>query len=235
MKLIAIDGVDIQNKDEKQLLSLIRGALDTQICISVASGSEPRTECVQRWPVQPPTVERIFGDRYQDPRIRIRHFRSHQARIELQQATIAMLKAGRAIRIDLRESSGGDLFEALDCAALFVEGEAPMVEFRAIRGENKVITAPASLPTITAPIDILIGPDTSSAAEIFAGILRLQASARLIGERSYGKCTSQKGFPLSDGSTLWLTNLVVYFTDGHTCEGQGLEPDIKVKARGLVK
>lgn len=110
-----------------------------------------------------------------------------------------------------------------------------MVEFRAIRGESKVITAPTSLPTIIAPIDILIGPDTSSAAEVFAGILRIHANVRLIGERSYGKCSSQKGFPLAGGSTLLLTNLIVYFMDGRTCEGQGLEPDSNTKPLSLAK
>ncbi|MCB1882140.1 MAG: hypothetical protein KDI54_19150 [Gammaproteobacteria bacterium] len=228
-RLLAIDGVDIQNQNKEQLLSRIRGGIHTLTCLSVEIGSVPRTECIQRRPVQPPSVERIFTEKGQKPRIRIRNFRSHQTRIELQQAITAMQKLGLPIRIDLRESSGGDLFEALDCAALFVDGGTPIVEFRAIHGEDKVITAPSSFPMITAPIDILIGPDTSSAAEIFAGILRIHAGARLIGERTYGKCTSQKRFSLADGSSLWLTNLVVYFTDGRTCEGHGLETRYQCK------
>jgi len=225
MRLLAVDGVDVQYDNSDQLLARFRGKIDTKICVTVTASSGPRTACVRRHAVQPPTIERIFSAKGQDSRIRIREFRGHQTRVELYQAIIAMQESGLPIRIDLRESSGGDLFEALDSAALFVEGGVPMVEFRAIRGENKIILAPESLPTITAPVDILIGPNTASAAEIFAGILRISADAHLVGERSYGKCTSQKGFPLADGSTLWLTNMVVYFVDGRTCEGRGLEPD----------
>jgi len=84
------------------------------------------------------------------------------------------------------------------------------------------VKVPASLPEYKVPLTILVGVDTASAAEIFAGILQKAGRANLVGRHTRGKCVSQTDFTLTDGSILRLTNLQVFFSDGSTCQGKGL-------------
>ena len=82
--------------------------------------------------------------------------------------------------------------------------------------------------TYSMPLTLLVGPDTASAAEIFAGILRRHERGLLVGQTTYGKCASQTDARLSDGSVLRYTNREVLFPDGDTCTGKGLTPDLAV-------
>ena len=81
-------------------------------------------------------------------------------------------------------------------------------------------------------IAVLIGPDTNSAAEILAAVLRRRHPDRvvLVGARSMGNVERVDPFEFDDGSTLWLATAVFHWPDGQTWEGAGLEPDVPVAA-----
>jgi len=81
-------------------------------------------------------------------------------------------------------------------------------------------------PKLPSPTGLLIDHRTASAAEILAGILQHYHASLLIGEPSFGKCVSQKLFPLSNGGGLWLTTLGITFPNNHSCTGEGLQSDI---------
>ena len=81
---------------------------------------------------------------------------------------------------------------------------------------------------LTMPVILLIGPDTASAAEIFAGILQRHERAVLVGQTTRGKCTTQTDQRLADGSVLRFTNREVLLADGSRCSDVGIEPDTPV-------
>jgi carboxyl-terminal processing protease len=86
--------------------------------------------------------------------------------------------------------------------------------------------------SLRVPVAVLIGPNTISASEIFAGCLNAQYPERvtLVGERTAGNIEAVRSFDLDDGSTLSLAVETFHRPDGSTWEGVGLDPDIVVNA-----
>ena len=218
-RLIAIGDRDVSDLDDEQISSLLKGKLGTEVCLKLERHDQLQTTCVTRNELNVPTVEHLWGGL-----LRIRTFRSLETRSILQ-SELEQLAPDQTLVIDLRESPGGDLYEALDCAALFLPAGSELATLRYREGKEQQVYAPDALPTFKGKLKLIVGADTASAAEIFAGILQYYGRAQLIGEKTYGKCVSQTILPLSDGTRIKLTNLEVYFPDGSTCQGQGLLPD----------
>jgi C-terminal processing protease CtpA/Prc len=80
------------------------------------------------------------------------------------------------------------------------------------------------------PVAVLIGEDTVSAAEMFAGGMQALGRARVVGVPSAGNTENLIGHQLSDGSRLWLAELVFRLPDGTLIEGRGVQPDRLVEA-----
>jgi carboxyl-terminal processing protease len=222
-RLLSVGNREVLNMDEEQLSMLLKGAVDTVVCMELERHSQLQTTCVTRSTLKVPTVEHLW-----DGLLRIRTFRALETRSILQ-SELERLPAGETLVIDLRESPGGDLFEALDSAALFLPPGTMLAKLKYREGKIRQVLAPESLPTFEGELKLIVGADTASAAEIFAGILQYYGRAQLIGEKTHGKCVSQTILPLSDGSRVKLTNLELYFPDGTTCQGRGLSPDNKDK------
>ncbi len=134
-------------------------------------------------------------------------------------------KSGSRIILDLRGCPGGDLFEALEIAGMFVPAGLPLITTYDRSGKVHSYTSPAGIK-LSSPVCILMDNRTASAAEILAGILKTASITRLVGERSYGKCESQTIFNLSNGGELWLTTLSIHFSDDTSCTLNGVQPDV---------
>ncbi|MDZ7762323.1 MAG: S41 family peptidase [Desulfovermiculus sp.] len=134
--------------------------------------------------------------------------------------------------IDLRESGGGDLFEALDCAGLFVpQGKSLGGLMTRESGKSMVFSPPGD--KVSMPVVLLVGPDTASAAEVFAAALAYHGRARLVGRPTFGKCTTQTEVKLSKGSVLRFTNGRILAPEGQECWSSGLVPDVLVSEDAL--
>ena len=157
--------------------------------------------------------------------LHINEFVAHDTAPGLSARLKALVRPGDRVVFDLRGCPGGDLYEALEIAGMFVPAGRPLVltndrsnkiqTFRSPRGKKQ-----------QSPFLLLIDSRTASAAEILVGILQYHGLAHVVGERSYGKCVSQTLFPLSDRGGLWLTTLAVNFPNNMSCNGAGIAPDI---------
>ncbi len=220
-RLLAVGEQQVQNQTGPALASLLRGPPGSVVCLLLQQQQKPFDLCMARAPLQAVSVE-ILGA----GRLRIRAFHAHETRIRLQQILeLWDLSPDQELVIDLRGSPGGDLYDALDSAALFLAPKLPLVTLYETGRRPEVVTVPSSLPTWEMPLRLLVDRNTASAAEIFAGILHYYQRAQLQGETTYGKCLSQTLYPLSDGSRLRLTNMRVVFPDGSSCQGRGLPVD----------
>jgi carboxyl-terminal processing protease len=136
-----------------------------------------------------------------------------------------LAKSNSRIVIDLRGCPGGDIFEALEIAGMFVPPGLPLLTTYDRAGKLHSYTSPKG-EKLRPPAALLIDKSTASAAEVLAGILKKQGLTPLIGEQSYGKCTSQTIFNLSNGGQLWLTTLAIHFSDDTPCSQTGVQPDL---------
>ncbi|KXZ50678.1 hypothetical protein GPECTOR_15g362 [Gonium pectorale] len=142
--------------------------------------------------------------------------------------------------LDLRNNPGGVFEEAVAAASLFLSpGD---VVAKTIRGPEEVVDTVwqvgslpedvfPSLPGRLAvkPVVLLGNRSTASASEVFAGALRDNGRATLLGERTFGKGLVQYYFPLREGKDGGVRVTVAkYLTpSGYdiSSRGAGLIPD----------
>ena len=231
--LLEVDGKKIQGLDMISVADRLRGEAGTPVKLTVRGADGRRvTKTVVCEAFRPLDVEPIQpGD---DQVLRVREFVGGRTRPALL-ATIDFLRVKEEtvpLFIDLRDASGGDLYEALDIAGLFLPAGTLLGILRSPGGERRLFHAPGG-QKISRSVFLFVGPETASAAEILAGILQQQGRARLIGRRTYGKCCSQTDAILSDGSVLRYTNSEMLFPDGGSCNGAGLVPEITISDNDL--
>jgi len=166
--------------------------------------------------------------------IQISDFVSHETAPFFASLYTTLHRSGATLILDLRGCAGGDLFEALEIAGLFVPPGFPLISTYDRTGKIHAYSSPAGTK-LPRPSGILMDSRTASAAEVLAGIFKSYNLAPLVGERTYGKCESQTVFKLSDGGELWLTTLAIHFADDSTCTQVGVQPDIPYPDISIAK
>jgi carboxyl-terminal processing protease len=231
VRLTRVDGVEVAALPLAEVASRLRGEPGTPVRLGLGSAAPAQDLELVRQPFRRVPVEpvRVAGHRV----VRVRDFATGATRTHVAVA-LGPLAAGETAILDLRDSPGGDLFEALDSAALFVPQGTLLARTRSAAGQVRSYLSPPGAKLRPPSVVLWIGPGTASAAEIFAGILSRHGLARLVGGRTFGKCRTQTDLTLSDGSVLRLTNRVVLLPDGQDCTGVGLAPDVEVDPEGLL-
>lgn len=233
--LHSIDGREISNLDLKKISGLLDEALktnDVSLAVSSEANSQRKTYRISPSNTKPSSIMwKRFGT---ITVVRIPNFVSHETAPRLLSLYKTMKWEKGIVIIDLRNCSGGDLFEAIQIAGFFVPDGLPMVQLHDRSGKVQIYRAPSGAKRST-PAAVVIDRHTASAAEVFAGILQYHKLTRLVGETSYGKCVSQTVAPLVNGGTLWFTNILILFPDLHSCTGKGLRPDIVIDEVMVMK
>ncbi|MDP2321096.1 MAG: S41 family peptidase [Acidobacteriota bacterium] len=88
----------------------------------------------------------------------------------------------------------------------------------------KTLTVPVTLHVEAPPVAVLVGPTTASSGEAIAIAFRGRSSTRLFGATTRGLTTSNRVFPLSDGSLLNLTTAAFADRTGAPYQN-GVTPD----------
>jgi carboxyl-terminal processing protease len=232
VRLRRVDGVEVTALPLPDVASRLRGEAGSAVQLDVEDPGQRRVVRLLRQPFRASAVEPVtVGGRRV---VRVRDFAARTTRTHLAVALRDVVAQGDAVVVDLRESPGGDLFEALDAAALFVPPGAVLASTRDAEGAVKVYESPPGKKLRPPSLVLWVGPGTASAAEIFAGILQRHGLARLVGTRTFGKCSTQTDVALSDGSVLRLTNREVLLPKGSGCSGSGLSPDVAVEGDALL-
>lgn len=167
--------------------------------------------------------------------IRLREFVQGKTTAALS-ATIAALvprlqEKQQPLILDLRLCAGGDLYEAIKSAALFLPGNVLVATTVDNDAHTKPYrTLPHNHPLVQQPVLLLTGPETASSAEVFSAALAYHERAYIVGQTTCGKCTSQTFIGLRDGSALKLTNLKIFYPSGVFCNGQGIRPQFRQEA-----
>lgn len=128
--------------------------------------------------------------------------------------------------IDLRDNGGGRIDLMLSTLGLVQDGGSIGKSSGRVREQELRVPAGQVIPELAdTPIVVLIGPDSASAAEMFAAGIRYLGRARIVGEPSAGNTENIVPHDLADGSRLWLAELTYRLPDGTEIEGIGVQPD----------
>jgi carboxyl-terminal processing protease len=241
-QLVEVDGRTTEGIAFAELESLLPGQPGTSCRLRLRrpDGSEREVEVTRRV-IETRSVKGIArgpegwrymldGDR-QVGYLRIASF-TERTLGELDAALAEMEAEGLSgLVIDLRNNGGGSLDAAVGAVDRFLSKGA-IVSTRG-RGETgSTWDATADPRDVMVPLVVLVNRASASASEVMAGALRDHGRAKLVGERTYGKGSVQRIFPLPDGAgTVKLTTARYSLPSGRTVTREpgatkwGVEPD----------
>lgn len=227
---------DISLYDAKQLLN---GAAGSEVKLRVLrANSSPLTLSVKRGNSKAPSSEaRMDANRVGV--LRINSFgdgEANDARTRLQDL---MKQGAQKIVLDLRDTAGGSLNEAVAVANLFIKDG---VIAQTIGREGKAIKTFSADPkalVFSGPVVVLIDPGTAGAAEVVASAIVERTRGQVVGERSFGAGTEQQLFTLRGGDGLLLTTVKWATSSGKTFLGEdrahsGVTPSVEVKGQEVA-
>ena len=133
------------------------------------------------------------------------------------------------VLLDLRFNPGGytNVVEAIADFLL----DANQVIYKTVdRNGGTVDHVTRNNKLFTGGVTVLINGGSASASEILAGALRDHRQVTILGTTSYGKGTVQQGYPLGDGSRVWVTVQTYRTPAGTDINKVGIEPDVVIPA-----
>lgn len=141
---------------------------------------------------------------------------------------IAAIEAAgpRGLVLDLRGNIGGLNEDLRRIAGALLGNDVPIGTMRG-RGGSEDLRANAA-KHFSGPLVILIGPLSSSAAEILAAAVQDRARGKLIGRATNGSVLSAQFFPLPDGGAVTVPTHDYFRINGRRIESVGVEPDIEI-------
>ncbi|MDB4042691.1 carboxy terminal-processing peptidase [Gammaproteobacteria bacterium] len=129
-----------------------------------------------------------------------------------------------AVLIDLRDNSGGSLFEANKLTGLFVSSGATL-QVKESNGSVRSWGDARAKQIWKKPMAVMVNRYSASASEIFAGAIQDYQRGIIIGQKTFGKGTVQKLDALSSGQ-IKITESKFYRITGAGMQSKGIHPDI---------
>lgn len=222
-----VDGKPVSSMGGDSAVAAIHGRVGTVVKLTVVrKHGTPFVVSVTRGQIQPITA---YGRVLRHHLGYIQVFSFGDGTADQFAAALRQLKSKHVhgLIIDLRQNPGG-----------FVDAAQQMVSDLLTNGvvayeeqTDKSLTPLNVLDghqILHVPIAILVDSGTASAAEITSAALREEASAVLVGTRTYGKGSMQSVYTLSDGSTIRLTDRLWLTPDKQSVSNRGLKPDFTV-------
>lgn len=226
-RLLAINHKEIAGLELAQVSTLLDLAVKKQqVDITLSNCSSVKRKSYKIHPTDSPSASLVWKRAGNFVIIRVKEFVSHDTAPKFAALYTTVVKNKLKVVIDLRGCAGGDLYEAVEIAGMFVSSGLLLATTHDRAGMKQTYRAQSG-EKLPHPFLLLLDHRTASAAEVLAAILKYYKITLLVGVQSVGKCVSQEIIPLSSGGDLWLTTLEIRFPDGMTCiKGQGLDPDI---------
>ncbi len=133
--------------------------------------------------------------------------------------------------IDLRNNPGGLLNIAVKITQDFLPAGKTIVSTKGRIPTSDTISKSnnSNGEFLTLPMVVLINEGSASASEIFAGAMKDNKRAVIVGSQSFGKGSVQSVIPLPDGSGLRLTTAKYFTPSGISIHGKGITPDVVIK------
>jgi carboxyl-terminal processing protease len=228
---------DISLYDAKQLLN---GPGGSEVKLRVLrANSSPLTVSVKRGTARAAAAE----SRMEAGRVgvlRINSFADGEA-VEARNRLQDLIKQGaQKIVIDLRDTAGGSLAEAVAVANLFIK-DGVIAQTVGREGKAlKTFSADPKAAIFSGPVIALIDTGSAGAAEVVASALLERDRGQVVGEKSFGAGTEQQLFSLRGGDGLLLTTVKWASSAGKTFLGEdrahsGVTPTVEVKGQEVAE
>ena len=261
--LVKVDGTSTAGLTVEDVRAAVKGEPGTTVVLTVRRAGTPDREVgVRRAVIEVAPVKGVARtaadplkwDWFADPArqvafVRLTSFSEKSDKAVRDAVAEAEQQGARALILDLRDNPGGLLTQAAAVADLFLTA-GPIVSTATRRGGDGAAIPTRSLtakadgtifePAADKPVAVLVNRMSASAAEIVAAALQDNKRAVVVGERSYGKGSVQKVFPLSAGAAvkltteIWLTPAgknIHRWPDSKDADEWGVRPDAGLEVK----
>jgi carboxyl-terminal processing protease len=132
--------------------------------------------------------------------------------------------------LDLRLNSGGSSTVAYPIMSFFTSGKLGAFVSREESRDLEIDADPIQ-NSQSVPMIVLVGEESASFSEIFAGIMQDSGRGKVVGQTSLGNVEVLNAFDFDDGSILWIASetFVSAFSDDNW-EQTGIIPDVEAYA-----
>lgn len=130
-----------------------------------------------------------------------------------------------AVVLDLRYNSGGAQVALQKVLAEFLPSGTLIATLKNAHGQTHLLVPPGVQP-VASHLVVLVGPASSSAAEVTASVLKHYGRAKLVGLPTAGDVMSAGNVTFRDGSILQIPIATVLDPSGVNLERVGVTPDI---------
>jgi len=221
--ITAIDGKSLLSMEAGTAAEKLSGEVGTRISLKLLRNGEALSVNLIRQQLE---IESVTGDILDNnvAYIRISSFNAKTAEQFGNTLNSITAVGAKSLIIDLRQNSGGVTSALKPMLNRFVSS-AIIATAEYADGSRKAIIETDSGTIVDMPVAVLVDGGTASAAELFAGALRDEYGAVIIGTQTMGKALIQNTYEFSDGSALTISTARVYLTKSGTWEGTGIKPD----------
>ncbi len=224
-----IDDTSTDGMDVNKAVTLIRGAVGSQVQLTVLRNNQEFSYSLKRDKIE------IHPVRYSLKKfptgdvgyIRLVQFSANAApemreaiqNLEKQQVTGYVL--------DLRSNPGGLLYASVDIARMWIQ-EGGIVSTVDRQGESDRENADRRALT-DKPLVVLVDGGSASASEILSGALQDNSRGTIVGTKTFGKGLVQSVRGLQDGSGLAVTIAKYLTPKGRDINKHGIDPDVVIE------
>ena len=231
--LEAIGGFGTRDMSVEQAALLLQGAPGTAVKIGVVrrGKTEPQEVSVNRAVIGP---QHVVADRVAEDVAYVRLPAIETLDVtELRDKLLQFDKQGvHKLVLDLRDCTRGQIPDAIVAAQLFLSsGKITSLEGQTVA--RKEFLAEADKVVWRAPVDVLISPSTSGAAEVLAAAIEGNKRGDVIGERTFGSASEQKVIPLDDGGAVILTIAFYSTPEGKSIVDEGVAPTVEMHPKSI--
>lgn len=249
--LKGVNGVKVSASNIQSSLEKLKGPKGTAVELELFHLRGEQTYRLTRETIRIPNVQyemREHGD-VRTAVIRVGSFlKAHTCEKIKSYVRLAKAESADGILLDMRGNPGGLVSQGVCTAGLFLPENLKVVVSRSVGSRPSVPTGDRSIAThepkiaresmesffssrstdTTTPLILLVDEDSASSSEIVAGALQDHGRALVMGKRTYGKGTFQRGHPFDSEGNILLFKTVAKFElpSGRMNQLVGLEPDI---------
>ncbi len=205
----------------------LRGEPGTPVSIMVVrqNDNRPSEVTVTREVIRIPSVEQnLIGDKI--GYIKINQFLDTTAN-DVDNALMDFKAQNvRGVILDLRSNPGGLLSSAVDIASDFLTRDQLVVYSKGIEMREDFKAKGKKREYF--PLIVLVDGGSASASEIVAGAIRDHGRGLVMGDKTFGKASVQRVFPLSNSKSAVKLTVARYFTpNGVDIDKVGIIPDVE--------
>jgi carboxyl-terminal processing protease len=225
--LLKVNDMQVKKGNAMDVVRTIRGKVGDKVTLTILRDDKVMVKTLTRDIVRINAVSSMMlpdGNAV----IWIRQFGEKTPSLLKENLDSVLARKPHGIVIDLRNNMGGLLDKMVECVGMFLpKGSTIAVELVHGQREEALKTTAEQLVK-GLPLAVLANNGTASGAELFAGALRDNLGARIIGQKTVGKWNVQRVAELGNGYAIKYTIGLFKTPKGAQPDGKGLEPDVPV-------